>query len=132
MNKKIIGYQFKNEPFRKSFAQLMGYTDTYEGKFITDSHVYKSLVALLVLDLWCDPIYEEDKLFLDDEKTIEVVKIDNYNAVNVKMIGISFPIDDYGIDKLIEVSYCDYIDIYIYNHKVSLKKLREIKEMLNK
>jgi hypothetical protein len=61
-----------------------------------------------------------------------VVKIDNYNAVNVKMIGISFPIDDYGIDKLIEVSYCDYIDIYIYNHKVSLKKLREIKEMLNK
>jgi hypothetical protein len=127
MEKKIIGFQFKNEPFRKSFAQLMGFTDTYEGKFTTNSHVYKSLVSLQVLDLWCEPIYEEDKLFLDDEKTIEVKIIDG-GLIEIK--DTSFRLNE--LNELYSWDKIKGVDIYIYGKKLTFEKLEEIKEMLSK
>lgn len=56
--KKIIGYIPKNEEFDKAICGVCNMTSKC-GRFMPISDVYNSLIKLGVLELWCEPIYEE-------------------------------------------------------------------------
>jgi hypothetical protein len=129
MKKKIIGYKAKTERHKIVIAKLM-ILDlmTFDGSFNLkeDKCTVDNLTQLQVLDLWCDPIYEEDKLFLDEEKTVEVVERVGYVVVGEQELDLE------AIEQMICLSNHQFVDIYIHNHKVTLEKLEKIKEMLDK
>ena len=88
---------------------------------------YSAEYLPLELVLTWKPIYEDEKLFLDNEKTIEIEVI-NKDAIRIDWVVY----DKYVFDKICILSELQGLDIYIHNHKISLEKLDKIKEMLNK
>jgi hypothetical protein len=142
--KKLLTH-FRNKPMEKT---ILGYEcpmDLYGGKIkkgevikaeVTNDNgnivaVYNdtAIFELLPIELvksW-KPIYEDDKLFLDDEKTIEIEVITK-DAIRFDCVIY----DKYVFDQICILSELQGIDVYIHNHKVSLEKLEKIKEMLNK
>ena len=129
MEKKIIGYKAKTDWRKIAIARLMQLDlMAFNGSFNLDKDKYivDNLTQLQVLDLWCEPIYEEDKLFLDYEKTIEVVKGKGYVQIDKTILDLN------DIQQMICISNRKYMEVYLHNHKVSFEKLEKIKEMLNK
>jgi hypothetical protein len=141
--KKLLTH-FRNKPMEKT---ILGYEcpmDLYGGKIkkgqvikVKTTERYKNTVAVydetalfellpLELVLTWKPIYVEDELFLDDEKTIEIQVI-NKDAIRFDWVVY----DRYAFDKICILSELQGIDVYIHNHKISLEKLDKIKEMLN-
>lgn len=74
MNKKIIGYKPKNKDCEIASGRILG----DGGPFHISSDCYKMFSKLGVIDLWFDPIYEEEK-----------IEIGGYNA-EIKDTSVKF------------------------------------------
>jgi hypothetical protein len=131
MEKKIIGYECPMDLYggRIKRGDVINHLNTLDNEKkcikIGSSIIHDYLPLELVLT-W-KPIYDEDKLFLDDQKTIEIEVI-NRDAIRFDCVIY----DKYVFDKICILSELQGLDIYIHNKKVSLEKLEKIKEMLNK
>ena len=131
MEKTILGYECPMDLYGGKIkkGQVIKVKTTERYKNTVAVYDETALFELLPLELvlTCKPIYEDEKLFLDDEKTIEIEVI-NKDAIRFDLVIY----DKYVFDKICILSELQGIDVYIHNHKVSLEKLDKIKEMINK
>jgi hypothetical protein len=133
MDKKIIGYECPMDLYNGKIKKgdvinhnhFLSQQQLKCLKVKAGEYEYEYLPLELVLT-W-KPIYEEDKLFLDDEKTIEVKDYQGCAEIG----GIVY--NNTRLREYESIIRNDRkVDIYILNKKLTLEKLEKIKEMLNK
>lgn len=111
MGKKIIGYKLSNPKYRDAVNSLLqphGYILTPNNKIINEiPRICEILIDVGVLNIWFDPIYEKEKLFIGN---YEVEFYDDHVQIGCETITL----DDIKVIKK-----------YIYNHSINNPEYNE-------
>lgn len=116
MNKKIIGYKLSNPKYRdavnallKPYGNILTPKNTIVNEVVKISNILKDAG---VLDIWFDPIYEKEKLFIGN---YEVKFYDDYVQIGCETIT---------------VNQMQIIKKYIYDHSINNPEYNEPMEKI--
>ena len=142
MNKKPIGYIVKEE-YKEVAAKVLGVTTrSFCGKyhFPPNSCAYNNLQDCQVLDIWCEPVYEEsfkvgDIIVIVDPKVTSLCTLEVGDIVQVKEVRETFVITSKnprngGDIKLSGIRHATPEEIEQYNNKPKQFNVRHLCDIL--